>query len=78
MEITKIFSCGEELVETPLYAIEIESQVKSVPTGEWRRQKIFHDRKYRGSNSEFGIRNSEFLLTTDLDAGCRMPDAPNP
>ena len=47
MEITKIFSCGEELVETPLYAIEIESQVKSVPTGEWRRQKIFHDRKYR-------------------------------
>jgi hypothetical protein len=43
---------------------EIESQVKPVPASQRRREEIVHEAKYRASNSEFGIRNSDFGIPT--------------
>ncbi len=41
-EITKVFPCREQHIDMLLHTIKIERQVKSVPTGEWRREDICH------------------------------------
>ena len=47
-EVPEIVAGRQQLVEMPLDQPEIEGQVEPIPTGKRGRQKIFHDRKYRG------------------------------